>query len=49
MLCAHGYLLVGPSDQTCNRDVMTDSLVWSEAPECMGEYDDILYVGGGFS
>ena len=38
VVCAHGYQLVGPSDQTCNRDVMTDSLVWSEAPECMGEF-----------
>ena len=38
VVCAHGYLLVGPSDQTCNRDVMTDSLVWSKAPECMGEF-----------
>ena len=38
VVCAHGYQLVGPSNQTCERDVMTDSLVWSEAPECMGEF-----------
>ena len=37
VVCAHGYQLVGPSDQTCEKN-KTGSLLWSEAPECMGEF-----------
>ena len=34
--CAHGYNITGPTVQTCMRDI-TDALVWSEGPECIGK------------
>ena len=34
--CAHGYTLVGPSNQTC-RNNNTGSLVWSDGPQCEGQ------------
>ena len=36
VVCAHGYSLVGPSNQTCRKND-TDSLVWSDGPQCVGE------------
>ena len=34
VVCAHGYNTTGPTQQTCHRP--TDSLVWTEAPTCIG-------------
>ena len=36
VVCAHGYSLVGPSNQTCRKD-NTGSLTWSDGPQCVGE------------
>ena len=35
VVCAHGYMTVGPTVQTCVRE--TENLVWSDGPECIGE------------
>ena len=36
-VCAHGYRAVGPTLRTCVRDSGTDSLIWSDGPQCVGE------------
>ena len=43
VVCAHGYSLEGPSNQTCEKD-NTSSLTWSDGPQCVGEsiYSAIL-------
>ena len=38
VVCAHGYLLVGPSNQTCEQELVTGKLIWSESPQCVGEF-----------
>ena len=37
VVCAHGYRLEGPSNRTCTKD-NTGSLVWSDGPQCVGEF-----------
>ena len=37
VVCAHGYMLEGPSNQTCTKD-NTGSLVWTDGPQCVGEF-----------
>ncbi|CAI8033854.1 P-selectin, partial [Geodia barretti] len=34
VVCAHGYSLEGPSNQTCRKD-NSGSLVWSDGPQCV--------------
>ena len=40
VVCAHGYLLVGPSNQTCEKE--NGSLVWSKEPECIGMFQCVI-------
>ncbi|CAI8020961.1 Fibulin-5, partial [Geodia barretti] len=49
VVCAHGYSLVGPSNQTCRKDNM-GSLVWSDGPQCVesGLCDPNPCLNGGF-
>ena len=37
VVCAHGYRANGLTVQTCQRDTVSDSLVWSGGPQCVGE------------
>ena len=37
VVCAHGYSLEGPSNQTCTKDNKS-SLLWSDGPQCVGEF-----------
>ncbi|CAI8024249.1 Latent-transforming growth factor beta-binding protein 1, partial [Geodia barretti] len=48
VVCAHGYSLEGPSNQTCTKDNV--SLVWSDGPQCVesGLCDPNPCLNGGF-
>ena len=37
VVCAHGFNATGPTQQTCENDTTTNSLIWSEGPICEGE------------
>ena len=36
IVCSHGYIMKGPTRQTCIRT--TDILSWTVGPQCVGEY-----------
>ena len=37
IVCAHGFNAAGPTQQICENDTTTNSLIWNEGPICEGE------------